>query len=435
LNRNLRIALVLVLWLATLVALVLWLTGADQHRIALGGGPSGSESFALSSAIAETLNGNQSRFRIDVFETGGSSENLRLLEAGQLDLVEIQADTPVPEGVVGVARLYDDAYHLIVDAGAGIESFADLAGHRLAIPPVSSGQHASFWFLAGHYGLDAGAFIALPMAEEAANFAMIHGQVDAVFRVRSPGNAVIRRLIGDHAMRIVPIEQSEALALQQPAISAGIIPRGSYRGYPALPDTDLETAVLDRLLVTRADMDEQLIFGLTKAIFEEQRSELLERSKLAGFISPLGEDAANVVRTHPGARRYYDREKPTFLQENMRFASALLYTLVIIVTALLALRSRWQRMRRIHMGEFNHRLMALAAQVREETSQEVLVNCKHQLVDMLAEVVSDLDHERVNQEEFEHFSFAWQAVDALVRDRLLLVGMQTHPVSSSGVAA
>ena len=42
-------------------------------------------------------------------------------------------------------------------------------------------------------------------------------------------------------------------------------------------------------------------------------------------------------------------------------------------------------------------------------------------MDMLAGVVTDLEREKVSQNEFEHFSFAWQAVDALVRDRLLLI--------------
>jgi hypothetical protein len=41
-------------------------------------------------------------------------------------------------------------------------------------------------------------------------------------------------------------------------------------------------------------------------------------------------------------------------------------------------------------------------------------------MDILEEVVGDLERERVSQDEFEHFSFTWQAVDALVRDRLLL---------------
>ena len=66
--------------------------------------------------------------------------------------------------------------------------------------------------------------------------------------------------------------------------------------------------------------------------------------------------------------------------------------------------------------------MAIAHEVRHEESYQAIVSSKHKLVDILSEVVADLDRERVSQEEFEHFSFAWQAVDALVRDRLLLMG-------------
>jgi hypothetical protein len=46
---------------------------------------------------------------------------------------------------------------------------------------------------------------------------------------------------------------------------------------------------------------------------------------------------------------------------------------------------------------------------------------KNHLINILGEVVSDLDQEKVSQEEFEHFSFTWQAVDALVRDQMLML--------------
>ena len=41
-------------------------------------------------------------------------------------------------------------------------------------------------------------------------------------------------------------------------------------------------------------------------------------------------------------------------------------------------------------------------------------------------LVQDLDKEQFSQDEFEHFSFAWQAVDTLVRDRLTLA---KHPLT------
>ena len=74
----------------------------------------------------------------------------------------------------------------------------------------------------------------------------------------------------------------------------------------------------------------------------------------------------------------------------------------------------------MRMHTFNKRLMDIATAARADTLLEQLLQRKHQLMDMLEEVVGDLDREKVSQEEFEHFSFTWQAVDALVRDRMHL---------------
>lgn len=420
-----RILMMIIIWMVAIFALVLWLGGTRLSRVTVAGGPAGSETLLLSQAIADVLNEAKLGFRVMVFETGGSSENLRLMENRRIDLGTMQADTPASDDVLGIATLYQDAYHLIARDEANINSFADLPGHRIAIPPVASGQFNSFWFLADHYGLQPESLTALPMSEEAANFAMERGQVEAVFRVRAPGNKAIRELIGDKNLHLVPIEQSEALALKQPAIAQGVIPLGSYRGYPALPRQDLATAVVERLLVVRSDMDPNLIYKLTRAIYEN-RSEIMEISKLAGFIGPLPSDSESVITAHPGARAYYDREKPGFLQQNARLVSAMLYMIAIICSGLLALRTHWVRTHRLRMHAFNKRLMDIATAARHENETGQLLQCKHHLMDILEEVVGDLENEKVNQEEFEHFSFTWQAVDALVRDRLNFAGNEAE---------
>jgi TRAP transporter TAXI family solute receptor len=413
-----RLALILLVWLVTAAAMLLWLTSGTLTRVVVAAGPAGSETFALSGAIAEALNAANPAIRLDVYETGGTAENLRLLQGGQVDVATVQADTLIPDGIAGIARLYHEAYHLIVAENGAIYGFQDLPGHRVAIPPATSGQSASFWFIADHYGVDPEKFVALPMEEAAADFAMIHGQVDAVFRVRAPGNDGIRELVEDHSVRLVPVVQAEALSLKQPAISPGVIPIGSYRGAPPLPVRDLETAVLDRLLVVREDLPVDTVYAITRDLFE-LRSDLVSRNQLAGFIRHLGDDEDSVVPAHPGARRYFDREKPGLLQANARLASAGLYVLVILSSALFALRSHWLRLRRIRMGDFNHRLMEIAHEVRVEDRHGALLENKNKLIDILAEVVGDLDKDRVSQEEFEHFSFTWQAVDALLRDKLM----------------
>ena len=352
----------------------------------------------------------------------GGGENMDLLASGQIDIAAVQADAKIPEQALGIARLYPDAYHLVVNAESGIAHFSQLRGKRVAIPPAASAQNASFWFLADHYRLSEDVLSALPMSAEAANFAMLHNQVDAVFRVRAPGNRRIRELIGDHTMQIVPIEQSQALSLKQPALAAGYIPRGSYRGYPPLPEEDLPTAVLDRLLVASRELDAATAYRFTRDLFDA-RSEIMSRYPLGGFISALDADANSALPAHPGARQYFDREKPGLLAQNARLASAGLYLVVLMFSGLIALRSRWLKARRLRMGDFNARLMKIAEGARDNHDLRALVNYKNALMDILGEVVSDLDQEKVSQEEFEHFSFTWQAVDALVRDQLMLLSL------------
>lgn len=423
----------LFIWLASLGAMWLWLTSGQTDRLTLAAGPLTSETFALGSAIASEISDSDAKMAIEVFETGGSRENIRLLLTNQVDLGTIQADTSIPDGIQAVAVLYHDAFHLLVREGAGIEHFSDLRGHRVAIPPVSSAQNGSFWFLAEHYGLRAEDMNAQAVSEEAADFGMLLGGVDAVFRVRAPGNPGIRDLIATGSIKIIPIRQADALTLKQPALDGSYIPKGSYRGFPSLPAENLETAGVDRLLVTRANEDPALMYRFTRELFES-RSDIVGASLLGGFIGPLGEDSESILPAHPGARRYYDREKPGILQQNARLASAGLYAIVILMSALVALRSHWMRTRRIRMGDFNSRLMDIAERSRNEHDRENLLASKLLLMDILGEVVGDLDRDRVSQEEFEHFSFTWQAVDALVRDRLLLFvsGAPVNPPAVQG---
>ena len=431
-NIRVRFLLVVTVWVLTLVVLLFWLSGREEQNITIGAGPVGSEGFMLLSAIADVINEMDRGFTVSVFETGGTMENMDLLELGQLDMGTAQADAVLPEEALGVAILYSDAYHLVVNVGSGIEHVAELRGHRIGIPPTDSAQNASFWLMAEHYGLGDADITALPMSAEASNFAMAQRQVDAVFRVRAPGNRRIRTLIGDKTMALVPVDQAEALSLKQPALTAGNIPRGSYRGYPTLPSEELPTVVLSRLLVASSDLPPPLVYEFTRIVFEA-RSEIVAHAPLAGFIAPIMADGSSQVATHPGARQYFDREKPGVLQENARLMSALLYALAILFSALLALRSHWQKVRRVRMGDFNKRLMNIADQARATIDKEQLQGYKSQLMTMLGEVVKGLDQEKVNQAEFEHFSFTWQAVDALVRDQMILSASRSGTATAKGV--
>jgi len=416
-DRRVRVAVVIFVWAAAIGLLWFVFAPADAKRLIFAAGPREGEAFELATAIARVT--EASGFELEVLETGGSAENLRLLEAGRVDLATIQAGTGTSARTRLIAQLYPDSYQLIVRDGTAIEAFPDLAGHRVAVPPTGSGQYASFWFLAEHYGLTERDFTALAMSADAADFAMILGAVDATFRVRAAGNASIRRLVRDHPMRLVPLPHGAALALKQPALSTGRIPEGSYSGDPPLPARDLPTVTVPRLLIARDDLDADLVQEFTQILFEK-RALLVASNPLAGFIRPPGDDSNIAIPLHTGAQRYYDREKPGFLIANARLLATLLYVGAIMSSGFVALRARVQHMRRVRMGKYNRALMEVARQARALEDREALFELRDRLVDMLSEVVEDLDRERVTQDEFGHFSFTWQAVDGLVRDRITL---------------
>jgi len=406
-----------IIWIATLSALLLWFLSTRGERLAIAAGPRDSESFELASAIAQVFNEHSASTRIDVFETSGSTDNIRLLQAGQVDFATAQADAWVNESAMAMASLYFDAYQLIANDSTAIKVFNELRGRSVAIPTEGSGQNASFWFVAEHYGLSREDLTALPMSEAAANFAMVMGQVDAVFRVRAPGNEAIRQLVRDHDMHLVPIYHAEALALQRSALAPGIIPAGAYRGAPALPVYDLETPILQRVLMVRADMDDELVHEITRMLFE-RHSELLALSSLAGFIAPVVDGGKISIPVHPGAQRYYDREKPGFWQQNTRILASLLYVVAILSSVGIALRSRFMRARKVRVSDYTLQLVDIAALARKTTALTALDALRDKLVIMLQQMINDLSKDRVSQEEFEHFSFTWQAVDTVVRDQL-----------------
>ena len=64
-------------------------------------------------------------------------------------------------------------------------------------------------------------------------------------------------------------------------------------------------------------------------------------------------------------------------------------------------------------------------------NREELLASRRGLMDVLQEVIHDLDADKVTQGEFDHFSFTWQAVDAVVRDQLQML----QPESTGGEPA
>lgn len=405
-NFNLLLIVLVVLVAAACVG---WLA-YDQRQsnsLIVAAGVRTSEGFQLAEAIAEVVNRHHPQLTLEIIETGGSLDNARLLDEGYADLALFQADAASSKNARLVAILYPDAYQLIVSRESEIANVADLRGKTIALPSRGSAQFTSFWYLAAHYGLTDADLTGLPMSNAAAEWALISNAVDAAFRVRAPGDITVRHLVERADIALVPIEQAPALHLRKSSINPGSIPKGSYRGDPPLPQQDLVTASVDRLLVADARVDANTVRAIAAVLFERQR-ELSERSSLASLIRVPNTDAGITLPLHVGAAQYFDREKPGFWSEQADFLRTLLSLLAIFASMFFGFRNWFQSRQKERADGYNKDLIDLFKAARNNEYDQNYYRQK--LGDILIQVVDDLDNDRISSDGFDEFSFTWQAV-------------------------
>ncbi len=386
-----------------------WLAYEQQQNSTLivAAGARTSEGFQLAQAIAEVVNRHHPDLTLEVIETGGSLDNAGLLDQGYADLALFQADAAVTKQARLVAILYPDAYQLIVRRSAEIKGVADLRGKTIALPSSGSAQFTSFWYLAAHYGLIDGDLNGLPMSNRAAEWALITDAVDAAFRVRAPGDVTVRHLVENADITLVPIEQAPAMHLRKSSINPGTIPKGSYRGEPPLPQQDLVTASVDRLLVANADLSRSIVYTIATVLFERRR-ELSELSTLASQIRLPDTGAGTTLPLHDGAAQYFDREKPGFWSEQADFLRTMLSLMAIFASMFFGFRNWFHSRQKDRADAYNKDLIELFTSARSGEHEPDYY--REQLGDILVRVVDDLDNDRLSSDGFDEFSFTWQAV-------------------------
>ena len=423
--RHILLAVVLfTLGFAAISGALYWLDAQRRHVVVLGAGDKGGESYQIARAIARLAAKYDPRLKIIVAETGGSGQNNRMLQQGLLQLGTIQANTLVGSDIRLVTSLYPDAFQLLVRTDSNIRSVADLRGKTIALPPRDSGQYRSFLFLTRHYGLSLRDMRLVSMSSRAAIWAITHGAVDAMFRVRAPGNQEIREAIQSGQVRLLPIPHARALKLAQPVLEPGVIPAGSYRGAPPVPAQDLPVPMVPRLLVTSAAVPPEIIERVTALIYDH-RLELSEMTPLGGFLADPAELGRIVLPLHEGARRYYERDKPSFLQENADLLALYLTIIAGAVSLLFRLNNRRQKQR---VDAYNRELIAIynEAVLDEDPKPEVY---RDKMMNLFARVLKDAEDGNINTTGFTFLSFAWDELNDAIIEVMHEKGRGNDPTS------
>ena len=375
------IALMLAVLGLGLLGLWYWDT-TREYRLLIAAGQRSGQAFAIAKALKQVTERHYPDVRIEVFETRGSLQNASLLDQGAVELATVQADQASGRNARLVAELYPDIFQIAVRRDSGIEF--DRRPRRQACRAAAGEKRRVRVVLVPRQALRSlrADLEVYTGTQRTTDWLLINGDVDALFRVRAPGDPSMLNLIGRIGGKVIPIPQAAAIRQQHPALEAGIIPQGSYNGRPAIPDKDLPTIQVQQLLVAHADVPSEVIAKITSILFEHRR-ELMDIVPLAGAISAPDRSGESTLPIHAGVWAFWDRDKPSFLQENAE-AIALMVSLAVIATsAYLQIANR--RRKRV-MDAYNRELIDLSKRARAAPDFDTLDKCNAELAEFAGRI-------------------------------------------------
>jgi TRAP transporter TAXI family solute receptor len=286
----------------------------QQYINILTGGTSGVY-YPMGVALSQIYSKAIPNAKVSVQATKASAENLNLLQSGRGELAFALGDTVSDawkgdadagfktklNKLRGVAGIYPNYIQIVASADSGIKTLADLKGKRIAVGAPKSGTELNARAIFKAAGLTYNDFAKveyLPFGESVE--LMKNRQLDATLQSAGLGVSSLRDLATSIKMVVVPIPQDVVLKVGDPAYQSGVIPANTYEGQT----TNVPTAYVQNFLVTRADAPVDMVYTMTKSLFEHL-DQLKAAHAAAKSIRKEAAAAGMPLPLHPGAEKYY----------------------------------------------------------------------------------------------------------------------------------
>lgn len=282
------------------------------------GGTSGTY-YPVGGAIAKVLNENIDNMNASAQSTGASVTNTRLIYNQEVELAILQndiasyavngqnqfADNQV-NNMTGIAALYPEVIQIVVRSDAGIESIADLKGKSVAVGAPGSGAEANASQILEFFGLTYDDIEEDYLSFGEAASRLKDRQIDAAFLTAGIPTAAVMDVAATQDISLINFsdEDIEALNGEYPYLTGVTVPAGSYNGL----ENDIQTVALKAILVADSDLSEDVVYNITKSIFEN-RDTLIAAHDRARDIQLESAMDGMTVELHPGAQKYYDEAK------------------------------------------------------------------------------------------------------------------------------
>jgi hypothetical protein len=249
--------------------------------------------------------------------TSGGIENLELLRNGALEAAMIQtnlaagaeqgsgpyAGQPPFTGLRAIATLYVETVQIVVRADSPMHNVADLRGHSISVGEKGSAIALDAETILDSLGLPPAASREVYLRPGPSVDQLVEGSLDALFIVGGAPFAAIDDAARRIPIRLIPISAGQARTIResQPLFAVAQVPAGTYPEVPAV-----DTVGVGALLAVRADLEDDLVYGITRALWHPSTRRALEDGFPRGRFLALGPAHDEIpVPLHPGVARYY----------------------------------------------------------------------------------------------------------------------------------
>src|SRR5690606_6001677 len=268
--------------------------------------------YPLGGAMA-TIIENETGLDTTAEVSQASAANMTALADGTAEVAFVQTDTAfyaaegsnmfegeVIDTVSAIGALYPETIQLVTTSNSGIASFDDLAGKSISVGAPGSGTYINAEQLLEIHGMTMEDIEAQNLDFGESQESLQAGQIDAAFITAGTPTGAVESLSATSDVVIVPVAEDKAAELieKYPYYATDTVPSGTY----GLTE-DVPTVSVLAMLVVQNDLSEDLVYDMTKAIYEN--TDQIQHAK-AAFIKPETALDGIGIDVHPGAQKYFD---------------------------------------------------------------------------------------------------------------------------------
>lgn len=302
----------------------------DMKFFRIGTGSAGGTYFPVGGLIANALSNPPGSRPCDkggscgvpglvaiAVSTNASVANVNAIQAGQLE-AGLSGAATIYESYNGVgkfegnkkdkirviANLFPEDMHLVLPKGDKLSSLADLKGKRVGIAQAGSGTQVAVMRILEKYGISRDDIDAAELNNAQSAQRIADGQLDAYFYAMGTPSAALVQLGSTRGFELYKFSEKERKEINEliPFYTESLIPAGTYEAI----DYDVPTIAVNGQLVTSADQPDDLIYEITKALWNDNTRKLLDNGHAKGKVITLDTALKGVlVPLHPGAERFY----------------------------------------------------------------------------------------------------------------------------------